>query len=129
MLRNSSGHNDMRMLYGEFNYRHSFTDKHFLDFTVDYHNWRMDQENIYQDSTTYIDPTGATEYDYQYRPMYMRNHSWEVKLDYENPIADGWLLQEATSTKRRGAEQTPWRTRSITTASCTTKTCTRCTPR
>ena len=93
MLRNSSGHNDMRMLYGEFNYRHSFTDKHFLDFTVDYHNWRMDQENIYQDSTTYIDPTGPTEYDYQYRPMYNRNHSWEVKLDYENPIADGWLLQ------------------------------------
>ena len=25
--------------------------------------------------------------------MYSRNHSWEVKLDYENPIAEGWLLQ------------------------------------
>ena len=93
MLRNSSGHNDMRMMYGEFNYRHSFTDKHFLDFTVDYHNWRMDQENIYQDSTTYFDEPLPTEYDYQYRPMYSRNHSWEVKLDYENPIAEGWLLQ------------------------------------
>ena len=93
MLRNSSGHNDMRMMYGEFNYRHSFTDKHFLDFTVDYHNWRMDQENIYQDSTTYFDEPLPTEYDYQYRPMYNRSHSWEVKLDYENPIAEGWLLQ------------------------------------
>ena len=93
MLRNSSGHNDMRMLYGEFNYRHNFTDKHYLDFTVDYHNWRMDQENIYQDSTTYFDEPRPTEYDYQYRPMYSRNHSWEMKLDYENPIAENWLLQ------------------------------------
>ena len=93
MLRNSSGHNDMRMFYGEFNYRHSFTDKHYLDFTLDYHNWRMDQENIYQDSTTYYGEPYADEYDYQYRPMYMRNHSWEVKLDYENPLTDNILLQ------------------------------------
>lgn len=93
MLRNSSGHNDMRMFYGEFNYRHSFTDKHYLDFTLDYHNWRMDQDNIYQDSTTYYGEPYADEYDYQYRPMYMRNHSWEVKLDYENPLTDNILLQ------------------------------------
>ena len=93
MLRNSSGHNDMRMFYGEFNYRHNFTDRHFLDFTVDYHNWRMNQENIYQDSTTYFDEPLPTEYDYQYRPMFMRNHSWEVKLDYENPLTDNILLQ------------------------------------
>ena len=93
MLRNSSGHNDMRMFYGEFNYRHNFTDRHFLDFTVDYHNWRMNQENIYQDSTTYFDEPLPTEYDYQYRPMFMRNHSWEVKLDYENTISDLVTLQ------------------------------------
>ena len=93
MLRNSSGDNDMRMFYGEFNYRHNFTDKHYIDFTVDYHNWRMDQNNVYQDSTTYLDPAAPTEYDYQFRPMYSRNHSWEVKLDYENPIAENWLLQ------------------------------------
>lgn len=93
MLRNSSGHNDMRMFYGEFNYRHSFTDRHYLDLTVDYNNWRMDQDNIYQDSTTYFDEPLPTEYDYQYRPMFMRNHSWEVKLDYENPLTDDIMLQ------------------------------------
>ena len=93
MLRNSSGHNDMRMFYGEFNYRHNFTDRHYLDFTVDYNNWRMDQENVYQDSTTYYGEMFADEYDYQYRPMFMRNHSWEVKLDYENPLTDNILLQ------------------------------------
>ncbi len=93
MLRNSSGHNDMRMFYGEFNYRHNFTDRHFLDFTVDYHNWHMDAENIYQDSTEYFDQPLPTEYAYQYRPMYNRNHSWEVKLDYENPVSENVMIQ------------------------------------
>lgn len=93
MLRNSSGHNDMRMFYGEFNYRHNFTDRHYLDFTVDYNNWRMDQDNIYQDSTEYFDEPKPTEYDYQYRPMFNRSHSWEVKLDYENPISEAIMLQ------------------------------------
>ena len=93
MLRRSSGSNDMRMFYGEFNYRHNFTDRHYLDFTVDFNNWRMDQGNIYQDSTTYIGEPMPTEYDYQNRPMYMRNRSWEVKLDYENPITDNITLQ------------------------------------
>ena len=93
MLRRSSGSNDMRMFYGEFNYRHNFTDRHYLDFTVDYHNWKMDADNIYQDSTEYFDEPLPTEYDYQYRPMYNRNKSWEVKLDYENPITDDIMLQ------------------------------------
>ena len=93
MLRRSSGSNDMNMMYGEFNYRHNFTDRHYLDFTLDYNNWKMDADNIYQDSTTYITEDRATEYDYQYRPMYNRNHSWEVKLDYENPITDDITIQ------------------------------------
>lgn len=93
MLRNSSGHNDMRMFYGEFNYRHNFTDRHYLDFTVDYNNWRMDQDNVYQDSTEYFDEPKPVEYDYQYRPMFNRSHSWEVKLDYENPITEDIMFQ------------------------------------
>ena len=93
MLRRSSGSSDMRMFYGEFNYRHNFTDRHYLDFTVDFNKWSMDQGNIYQDSTTYFDEPLPTEYDYQNRPMYMRNRSWEVKLDYENPITDNITLQ------------------------------------
>lgn len=93
MLRRSSGSSDMNMYYGEFNYRHNFTDKHYLDFTVDFNKWKMDQSNIYQDSTTYIDEPLPTEYDYQNRPMLMNNRSWEVKLDYENPITDKIMLQ------------------------------------
>lgn len=93
MLRRSSGSSDMNMYYGEFNYRHNFTDKHYLDFTVDFNKWKMDQGNIYQDSTTYIDEPKPTEYDYQNRPMLNNNRSWEVKLDYENPITDKIMLQ------------------------------------
>lgn len=93
MLRRSTGDNAMRMLHGEFNYRHNFTDKHFLDFNVGYNNWRMDQDNVYQDSTEYFDRPLPVEYDYQYRPMYMRSKSWEVKLDYENAITDNLMFQ------------------------------------
>lgn len=93
MLRRSSGSTDMNMYYGEFNYRHNFTDKHYLDFTVDFNKWKMDQSNIYQDSTTYIDEPLPTEYDYQNRPMINDSRSWEVKLDYENPITDKIMLQ------------------------------------
>lgn len=93
MLRRSTGSSDMNIYYGEFNYRHNFTDKHYLDFTVDFNKWKMNQSNIYQDSTTYIDEMLPTEYDYQNRPMHNNNRSWEVKLDYENPITDKIMLQ------------------------------------
>lgn len=93
MLRRSTGSSDMNMYYGEFNYRHNFTDKHYLDFTVDFNKWKMNQSNIYQDSTTYIDEMLPTEYNYQNRPMHNNNRSWEVKLDYENPITDKIMLQ------------------------------------
>lgn len=93
MMRRSTGDNAMRMLHGDFNYRHSFTDKHFIDFNLGYNNWRMDQKNVYQDSTEYFDQPLPVEYDYQYRPVYMRSHSWEAKLDYENAINDNVMLQ------------------------------------
>lgn len=92
MTRRTSSAGDMTMFYGEFNYRHNFTEKHFLDFTVDFNRWKADNDNYYQDSTYYHDGS-ATEYDYQYRPTYMNNRRWEVKLDYENQINDKVRLQ------------------------------------
>lgn len=94
MMRRTQGKMDMRMYYGEFNYRHSFTDKHFIDLVVNYNKWRGDHDDYYQDSTVYYNDTSLpTEYAYQYRPMYMNNRTWEVKLDYENPITDKFKLQ------------------------------------
>lgn len=94
MTRRNTGDSDMRMLYGEFNYRHNFTDTHFIDFVADYHSWNMDNDQLYQDSIEYLDMPGSDrEYSYQHRPMYMRNKRWEVKIDYENPITENIKLQ------------------------------------
>ncbi len=106
MFRRNSGSGDMRMAHGEFNYRHNFTDTHFLDFVVEYNNWRADNDNVYQDSTTYYDGVTPTSYSYQYRPAFIRNRSWEVKLDYENPISDQVTLQ-AGYNGRFSHENTP----------------------
>jgi outer membrane receptor protein involved in Fe transport len=106
MLRRNTGDGDMRMMHGEFNYRHNFTDKHFLDFVVEYNNWRSDNDNFYQDSTTYYDGVTPTTYTYQYRPAFIRNRSWEVRLDYENPISETILIQ-AGYNGRFSHENTP----------------------
>jgi iron complex outermembrane receptor protein len=94
MLRQTDNSGLMHMYHGEFDYRHSFTEKHFLDFTLSYDKWKMNNDNIYRDSTEYFgDNAAATKYDYQYRPMFVNNHSWDVKLDYENPITDKFKIQ------------------------------------
>ena len=93
MTRRTSGVGDMSMYYGEFNYRHNFTDKHYLDFVVGYNKWKSDDDNIYQDSTDYIIGDDPTTYSYQYRPMHINNRDWTVKLDYENPISERFKIQ------------------------------------
>ena len=85
MDRLTRSSNDMNMFYSEFNYRHSFTDRHFLYFTVDYSRWKSDGDNFYRDSTVW-EGNDVHAYDYQYRPQHINNRRWEVKLDYENQI-------------------------------------------
>ena len=99
MNRSTSSNNDMRMMHAEFDYRHNFSDKHYLDFSVGYNKWKADNENIFQDTTTYFDAAGyplatpSTSGSYQYRPMYVNNRSWEIKFDYENQISKAMRLQ------------------------------------
>lgn len=81
--------NNMIMGYGEFNYRHTFKERHFIDFTADFSRWRMDGDNWYQDSTVMTMPEATmptVTYGYQYRPQHINNRKWEMKLDYENQI-------------------------------------------
>jgi hypothetical protein len=93
MMRSTRSAGNMNMYYGELNYRHNFSDKHFLDFTVDFNRWKADMSNIYQDSTTYYDGSADVDYNYQSRPLLLRNRTWETKLDYENPITDKFKIQ------------------------------------
>jgi iron complex outermembrane receptor protein len=93
MYRSTTSNSDMNMFYGELNYRHNFSEKHYLDFTLSRSQWHMDNDNYYQDSTTYFDNLTPSSYDYLYRPMHIRNRMWEAKLDYENEISDKLKLQ------------------------------------
>lgn len=85
----------MRMLHGELNYHHNFNEKgtHNLDFTFSGNKWSGDNDNVYQDSTIYFYQDVPTAYSYQYRPMDMNSHSFEVKLDYENTLSEKAKIQ------------------------------------
>lgn len=93
MLRLTTGDNESSMYYGEFNYRHNFSKRHSIDFTVDFNRWKNDESTIYQDSTVYYDGETATLYSYQSRPQTVSNRKWEVKLDYENAINDNFKIE------------------------------------
>lgn len=106
MFRRNTSDGDMRMYHGEMDYTHNFSDKHKLDLNVSFGKWTSDDNSYYQDSTTYYDPVAPTEYSYQYRPMFINNRSWEVKLDYENQIMENLKL-EAGYNGRFSHENTP----------------------
>lgn len=82
----------MDMRYGEFNYRHSFTDKHFIDFTANLSSWKMNGDNWYQDSTVTANVDDVT-YSYQYRPQHVNNHRKELKLEYENQVTKNFKVE------------------------------------
>lgn len=106
MMRTTTGGGDMQMYHGELGYTHNFAEKHKLDFNVSFDRWKDDNDNFYQDSTTWLSPLRPTDYSYQYRPMFINNRSWEVKLDYENQITDR-LKVEAGYNGRFSHENTP----------------------
>lgn len=93
MLRNTHSKGDMNMFYGEFNYRHTFSDKHFIDFVVNANRWLSNNDNVFQDQTDHFTPPAPSEYSYQYRPMDISNRRIEVKLDYENQLTERLKLE------------------------------------
>lgn len=111
MMRRTAGDGKMNMNHLEFDYRHSFTDQHFIDLMVSYGKWKADNESFYQDSTNYYNTAlgkwnPAKEFMYQSRPTHMNNRSWEIKLDYENPISENFKI-EAGYQARFSHENTP----------------------
>lgn len=83
----------MDMYNVEFNYRHNFTDKHFVDFVVSHNRWKSDNDNIYQDSIYYVDGIQPTTSSYMSRPLNISNRRTEVRLDYENPLTEHFKLE------------------------------------
>lgn len=98
LTRTTSSKMPMHMKHGEFDYRHTFADRHFLDFNFSYNQWKSDMENTYADHTNYyadgvIDPLHPAEKSYQHRVQNIKNHRYAVKLDYENALNEHWQIQ------------------------------------
>lgn len=94
LFRRTSGRGSMNGMHLELGYRHEFSTTHFIDFTVSRDNWKMEGNDVYQDSTSYYGPTpDPTIYSYQSRPRHINNKNWEVKVDYENTLSKVLKLQ------------------------------------
>ena len=109
--RTTTGRGRSNMANVEFNYRHSFAEKHTLDFILSHSTWHNNNNNVYQDRTTYTDETIPTVESYQLRPQHIRNRSTEMKLDYENVLSQKVSLQAGYNAKfnRENTPQEAWR--------------------
>ena len=102
LWRSSNSKRPMRMLNGELDYRHTFSEKHYLDFHVSRGQWKSDMGNTYTDVTYpgYV-PDGtpaiggvfAFDQNYQRTEQHIKNRWTAVKLDYENAFGEHWTLQ------------------------------------
>lgn len=106
LYRDNHSGGDMTMYNIELAYSHNFGEKHKLDFSASFNRWKNDDENTYRDSTQWIESGAATTYSYKFRPQYIRNRQWEIKLDYENQITDNLKL-EAGYNGKLSHENTP----------------------
>lgn len=106
MFRRTATDGNMQMYHGELVFQHNFSETHFLSASAEYNRWMMNDEAVYQDSTTYADGITPSEYSYQLRPNLIRNRSMEFKIDYENQITDKFKLQTGYDA-RLSHENTP----------------------
>ncbi|MBR1712227.1 MAG: TonB-dependent receptor [Alloprevotella sp.] len=110
MTRRTRDGGDMTMYNLAADYRHSFSDKHFIALNVSHNRWHNDGKNTYQDSTAYYQPAAPTAYSYLRRPMTMDNRRWELKLDYENQLSEPLKLQAGYQANlfRENSPQESW---------------------
>ena len=112
MFRRNDSDGDAHMYHGELGYEHRFSDQHKLTAHVEYNRWMSDHDNIYRDSVwpgpaaTAAQLLAGATCRYQKRPMYVRNRSWEAKVDYENQLTESLKL-EAGYNGRWSHENTP----------------------
>ena len=95
MTRTATSDNGKHEMYNaELSFTHKFNEKgtHKIDASVSFNKWKMNSSNIYQNDTVYTDGSPMT-WSRQNRPMYMNNHNWEIKLDYENQISESFKLE------------------------------------
>ena len=109
--RSTTGRNNMNMVNLEFGYKHNFSDTHFIDFTLSHNRWTANNDNRYQDRTTYSDPFKQETASYQFKPMNVRTKNTELKLDYENKLSEKFTLQTGYNARfnRENTPQEAWK--------------------
>jgi len=96
MLRRTSGGGKRLFWNAQLNYRHTFAEKHTLEFNYSMGAWSSDDDNIYQDSTVaLLNGTAVLPalYSYTSRPTNIRNRNIEAKVDYSNQITERFKLE------------------------------------
>ncbi len=89
--RLSDSDNSMNGTNYELGYKHDFAKDNYLDFTVSYNNWKMDNTSIYNQTSIYQNKPNSSSYQRQLNNM---NHrSWEFQLDYQNKISENTKLE------------------------------------
>ena len=105
-LRLITGDGKPHMYHAELGFTHNFSENHTLDMNVSFNSWRSNHNSYYQDSIWYMDGMTPTQYEFQYRPVFVNNRSWEAKLDYENQLNENTKI-EAGYNGRFSHENTP----------------------
>ncbi len=93
--RITTSSNNMLMMHGEIGYIHEFGTNHKIDFNFSANKWDNDDHSFYQDYTDYSTMTipQPSVYTWQYRPQDIANHSYELKLDYENQLTEKFKIE------------------------------------
>lgn len=90
-IRTTQQTNRPSMLNFEGGYRHTFSEGHFLDLSVNHNIWKMDREATYRQKSTFANNNTAQSYQFQENNTDSR--STEIKLDYENKINENTRIE------------------------------------
>lgn len=89
--RMSNASNNMNGGNVEMGYKHDFSSKSNIDFTLSYNNWGMNNSTHYTQDSQYKD--GTETHSYQQQNNDIRNHNWEAQLDYTNTFNEKHKLE------------------------------------
>ena len=95
---------DMNMNHFDFGYRHEWKTSHTLDFNVSRSGFNSDMETSYTQNTQFIG--GDKVNSLQSQDTKINPKSWEIKLDYEQPIGSAGKV-EAGYNGRLSKENSP----------------------
>jgi outer membrane receptor protein involved in Fe transport len=112
---------DDRMFGGnaEFSYKHDFSKRSDIDFTLSYNQWGMKNTAEYRQNSIYADNHTSTSY--QKQKTDIDPHNWNLQVDYTNAFDDSHKI-EAGYKGTFGRESSPVETLSGTAAADATPT-------